>query len=204
MNSNNKRTLWIIVTAVMAIAFLLGGSRLTAFAREQQSRDDRVNRSNMEPVESLDDLSGRPGEFEFYGKIEAITETTWTVAGQALTILPGTELKGIFEVGDFVKVHAYPIQDGLAAREIEFAGAVVTETPGADDNSNESIDDNGNSSFDDGNGNSNSDDSNGNSSFDDDNGNEDNGNGNDDGDDDNGNGNDDNGNGDDNDDDDDD
>ncbi len=154
MNSNSKRTLWIIVTAVMAIAFLLGGSRLTAFARETEAGDDRVNRGSMEPVESLDELSGRPGEFEFYGKIEAITETTWTVAGQTLTILPGTELKGLFEVGDFVKVHAYPFQDGLAAREIEFAGAVATETPAADDNSNESIDDNGNSAFDDGNSNS--------------------------------------------------
>lgn len=182
MNSNSKRTLWIIVTAVMAIAFLLGGSRLTAFARETEAGDDRVNRGSMEPVESLDELSGRPGEFEFYGKIEAITETTWTVAGQTLTILPGTELKGLFEVGDFVKVHAYPFQDGLAAREIEFAGAVATRTPAADDNSNKSIDDNGNSAFDDGNSNSsnddNSNDANGNSADDNGNSNDDNGNGN--------------------------
>ena len=179
MNTNNKRTLWIILTAVMAFAFLVGGSRLTAFAREMEASDDRVNASNMEPVESRDDLSSRPGEFEFYGKIEAITETTWTVAGQVLSILPSTEIKGQLVVGDFVKVHAYPFQDGLAARAIEIAGAVVTETPNAEDNSNESLDDNGNEASDD-NSNSQPGDDNNSNGDDDSNSNDDDSNSNDD------------------------
>lgn len=61
-------------------------------------------------------------EIEFYGKLEAKNGNTWVVAGQTITILPQTEIKGNLVVGDLVKVHAWRQADGsLLTREIEKA-----------------------------------------------------------------------------------
>jgi Domain of unknown function (DUF5666) len=128
------------------------------------------------------------GETEITGTITSITPESWTVDGTEFKVLPQTEVKGAFVVGDVVKVHLFTAADGsLAAREVEYA-----ETGVANDNSNDNgaiEDDNGNlndndsQEIEDGNGNMNGND---NAEIEDDNGNT-NGNGNAEIDDDNGN-----------------
>lgn len=59
-------------------------------------------------------------ELEFIGVVEAMGETSWTVAGQAILVTPETEIKDLIAAGDLVKVHAFLSETGeLTAREIE-------------------------------------------------------------------------------------
>lgn len=62
-------------------------------------------------------------EIEFYGVVEEITDELWTIEGFELVINPWTEIKGLIQVGDLVKVHAtFGDGDTLIAREIELPG----------------------------------------------------------------------------------
>jgi hypothetical protein len=59
-------------------------------------------------------------EFEFVGRIDAMDSLEWTIADRLVVILPMTEIEGVLNLGDLVKVHAFLNSDGeLAAREIE-------------------------------------------------------------------------------------
>lgn len=61
-------------------------------------------------------------EIEFFGMVESITDGVWRVDGRDLMVTPQTEIKGLIEVGDLVKVHAFAGEgDMLIAREIEKA-----------------------------------------------------------------------------------
>lgn len=65
-------------------------------------------------------------EIEFYGVVEAITPTSWTVSGQQFGVNAQTEIKNVIAVGDRVKVHLIVNNDNsLTAREIELAFTVV-------------------------------------------------------------------------------
>src|SRR5690606_41500633 len=71
-----------------------------------------------------DDDGGRDpaGEREFFGTVEAMNGSVWTVSGQQVTIGSGTEIKGNITNGSQGKVHATLQADGtLLAREIELA-----------------------------------------------------------------------------------
>jgi hypothetical protein len=59
-------------------------------------------------------------EIEFRGIVEQISPETWVVAGRALLLIPGSEIKGQIAVGDRVKVHAFQDADGnWILREVE-------------------------------------------------------------------------------------
>lgn len=59
-------------------------------------------------------------ELEFVGIVDSTGATVWMISGRPVVILPMTEIKGLIEVGDLVKVHAFLNENGeLAAREIE-------------------------------------------------------------------------------------
>lgn len=93
------------------------------------------------------------GEQEITGTVEILESSRWVVAGLQITINPQTEIKGMIQVGDLVKVHASPGLDGiLIAREIEPALAATSDdnSPGSgndntgNQNENEGFDDRGN------------------------------------------------------------
>jgi hypothetical protein len=112
-------------------------------------------------------------ETEITGTITSITPESWTVDGTEFSVLPQTEVKGAFVVGDVVKVHLFSAADGsLTAREIEYAQAGVVDDNGNDngviDDDNGNVNDNANGEIDDDNGNVND---NANGEIDDDNGN---------------------------------
>jgi hypothetical protein len=86
---------------------------------------------------------------EISGTITSITPESWTVDGTEFSVLPQTEVKGAFVVGDVVQVHLFTASDGtLTASEIEFAETGVANDNGndngeiEDDNSNANSNDN--------------------------------------------------------------
>jgi len=174
MKHTTKRITLIVLTALMAFGFLVGGARITAFAREAESFDRP----------SSDDTASQPGEVEVFGTVQAIGLTSVTIDGREYQLLASTEFKGQIQVGDMVKLHVFPTADGFAVREIELSlGDDNANDNGDDDDANDNGDDNGNDNGDD-NSNDNGDD-NSNDNGDDDNGNDnDDDNGNDNGDDD--------------------
>lgn len=69
-----------------------------------------------------DEFNQDGDEIEFFGAVESITDSVWRVDGRDLMITPETEIKGLIDVGDLVKVHAFAGEgDMLIAREIEKA-----------------------------------------------------------------------------------
>jgi hypothetical protein len=69
------------------------------------------------------DLFAVGSEVEFYGVVEEINPTMWTIGSFEVAVNPGTEIKGLIQVSDLVKVHAtFGDGDTLIAREIELAG----------------------------------------------------------------------------------
>ncbi len=94
------------------------------------------------------------GEIEFTGKVESISPAAWVVDGRIIQIAPGTEIKGVINLGDLVKVHALLTEDGsLVAREIELAPADEAEfnqnenanqNENENDNQNENLNENEN------------------------------------------------------------
>ncbi len=59
---------------------------------------------------------------ELTGAIDAMAADFWTVGGKAVSIRPGTDIKGSFALGDNVKVQADIPEDGvLEAQEIDAA-----------------------------------------------------------------------------------
>lgn len=86
------------------------------------------------------------GEIEFTGKVESIAPEAWIVDGRTIQIAPGTEIKGVINVGDTVKVHAIMADDGsLIAREIELAGMDDEDDPfNQNENANQNKNENDN------------------------------------------------------------
>jgi hypothetical protein len=162
MNATSKRITLIILTALLAFGFLVGGARFTAFAREAESFS----------YDSSADTSQQPGEVEVYGTVEAVGLTSITIDGREYQLMAGTEFKDQVQVGDFVKLHVFPTANGLAVREIELSqGDGDSANDNGDDNSNDNDDDNSNDNGDDDssdNRNDNDDDENGNDNGDDD------------------------------------
>jgi hypothetical protein len=75
-------------------------------------------------IEREQDDDGRSGDdgrdVEFYGTVQAMNDTIWTIAGRDVTISPRTELEGNILLGSQVKVEAWLQADGtLLAHEIE-------------------------------------------------------------------------------------
>lgn len=130
---------------------------LSRYARALTSMLDSVPedvRVQMQRVIESAQPQGTPAvkvtEVEFEGFVENIVTGAWKIAGKTVFIHTQTEVKGSFQVGDYVKVHAFINGDGdLVAREIERAQQ--------EENAN-SNDDNDNSSNDNGNGNLNAND----------------------------------------------
>jgi uncharacterized membrane protein YgcG len=127
-------------------------------------------------------------ETEITGTITSITPESWTVDGTEFSVVPQTEVKDAFVVGDVVKVHLFTAADGsLTAREVEYAQANIANDNSNDngeiDDDNDTANSNDNSEIDGDNDNANSNDngeidgdngnanSNDNSEIDDDNGN---------------------------------
>lgn len=79
-----------------------------------------LNAMVIEPSSS--DLFVIGSEVEFFGVVAEITPTMWTIGSFEVAVHPGTEIKGLIQVGDLVKVHAAIGEGGsLSAREIELA-----------------------------------------------------------------------------------
>jgi hypothetical protein len=140
MNATSKRITLIILTALLAFGFLVGGARFTAFAREAESFS----------YDSSADTSQQPGEVEVYGTVEAVGLTSITIDGREYQLMAGTEFKDQVQVGDFVKLHVFPTANGLAVREIELSqGDGDSANDNGDDSSNDNGDDNSNDNGDD-------------------------------------------------------
>ena len=98
-------------------------------------------RPQMERALSLSS-SGRAveGLVEFTGVVESQAPESWVVGGQAVLILPSTEIHGTIVVGDLVEVHAVMADDGsLTAIEIKLESA---DDDNANDNSNDNLNEN--------------------------------------------------------------
>jgi hypothetical protein len=94
-------------------------------AREIEPARDGDHQGGIEPTIAVTPQS----EKEFTGTVEAMTGSTWTVAGRLVTISTQTEIKGAIQVGDNVKVHAILAGDGsLVAREIELVATLQPQT----------------------------------------------------------------------------
>lgn len=65
----------------------------------------------------------QPGnEQEFTGALTAVSGDVWTIGGVEVRVTSATEVKGTFQIGDVLKVHATAGTDGvLVAREVELA-----------------------------------------------------------------------------------
>lgn len=126
MNRIFRFLLPVFVLAALALS-LVG----VAFARELTGEDPRPAAGDR----------AFSGEMEFYGTLEAVEGTAWTVDGVVFTVSPQTEIKGAPAMGSFVKVHASLNAAGLlAAREIESAAPGQARM---DDNSNDNSNDDG-------------------------------------------------------------
>lgn len=90
------------------------------------------------------DASSFSDEIEFTGMVEAINPDLWVVAGQTLTLIAASEIKGTIVVGDLVKVHALQDANGaLVLREVKLAtGDDLNEN--SNGNANGNANDNGN------------------------------------------------------------
>jgi len=111
-------------------------------------------------------------EMEFSGTIESINPEAWTIEGLTVEVVPQSEIKGIFNPGDLVKVHVWVNADGtLTIREVEhFTPGIegnANDTDDLDDDDNGNMNTNDNDDDDDDNGNMNANDN----DDDDDNGN---------------------------------
>lgn len=195
MTTKTSKFTTIVITSLFVLLLFVAGARvINASAAQAELSDDRGSSTGTAP--KLDDRQN--SAVEFFGTIQAIEGSTWTISGQVVTFQPGSEIKGSLAVGDLVKVHAFRAADGsLVLREISTSLGAFSSNGNANSNgsfddqsgngnANLNGDDNGNGS-DDGNANLNSNDDNGNGSDDgntnlnsnDDNGNDDQGNVND-------------------------
>ena len=192
---------FLVGDTVKVEAQVAADGAVTAKSVESPLADDLAESatSTPEPAATETSVVFDDNSNEAVGAVEAITDTSITIAGQTYTFAPGAEIKGTIEVGTIVKLHFVTNADGtLSVSEVEMANPTEAGNGnGSDDNSN-GTNANGNSSNDnsddtnvnDNSSNDNSSDDNSNANSNDDNGNDDNGNddnGNDD------NGNDDNG-----------
>ena len=113
MKSNTVRFLSLVAVAAMGLA----ACAPLAAAPETQSAESPAE--TVAPVVETEAPTSE-AEIELTGSIERMTPTAMTLNGKVVAILPATELKGTFGVGDLVKAHATLQADGsLAAREIE-------------------------------------------------------------------------------------
>jgi len=113
MKSNTVRFLSLVAVTAMGLA----ACAPLAAAPETQSAESPAE--TVAPVVETE-APASEAEIELTGSIERMTPTAWTLNGKVVAILPATELKGTFGVGDLVKAHATLQADGsLAAREIE-------------------------------------------------------------------------------------
>ena len=207
----NGQTITVDLSAMQDGSFLVGDTvkveaqvaadgAVTAKSVEFPSADDLAEAatSTPEPAATETSVVFDDNSNEAVGAVEAIDDTSITIAGQTYTFALGAEIKGIIDVGTIVKLHFVTNADGtLSVSEVEMANpAEGGNDNGSDDNSNgtnandnssndnsndTNVNDNSsndNSSDDNSNVNSNDndqDDDNGNANSNDDNGNDDNG-----------------------------
>jgi hypothetical protein len=208
----NGQTITVDASTMQDGSFLVGDTikveaevaadgAVTAKSVESPSAGDLAESttSTPEPAATETSVVFDDNSNEAVGTVEAITDTSITIAGQTYTFAPGAEIKGAIEVGTIVKLHFVTNADGtLSVSEVEIANPTEAgSNNGTDDNSNgtnvndnssndnsddTNVNDNSsNDNSDDDNSNVNSndddqDDDNGNANSNDDNGNDDNGN----------------------------
>jgi hypothetical protein len=118
-------------------AFL--GDSGEVFAREIEPAEDSDDSDSDEDDASDDEmteLEENGHEIEFVGLVESMGDTMWMIAGREVIVNPSTEVKGPFENGTLVKVHAAFFEgEGLVAREIELAQADDLDDDDLDDDS---------------------------------------------------------------------
>ena len=113
MKTGNARFLSLIMLAAIALAACAPGGATP------QAESSPIPVATLAPIETVNSAA-QDGQIELTGMIESMSPVAWTLNGQVLAILPTTELKGDFLVGDLVKAHASVQADGsLAARQIE-------------------------------------------------------------------------------------
>jgi hypothetical protein len=80
---------------------------------------------------------------EAVGTVDAITDTSITIAGQTYTFAPGAEIKGTITAGASVKLHFVTNADGtLSVREVEIADPTqIEDNHSGDDGSNHDVND---------------------------------------------------------------
>jgi uncharacterized membrane protein YgcG len=113
MKGNTARFLSLVAVAAMG----LGACVPLAAAPETQSAESPVETAS--PVVETE-APTTEAQLELTGTVEQIAPGAWTVNGKVLAILPATQIRGSFRVGDMVKAHAAVQADGsLAALEID-------------------------------------------------------------------------------------
>jgi hypothetical protein len=125
MEKNKMKKMYITrIMGIMALAAMTLAACAPATSSSAETTDSLPQTvapvETTAPVETAtSDVAGTE-EIELIGTIESMSPTAWTLNGQILAILPTTEIKGSFLVGDLVKAHAAVQADNsLAAREIE-------------------------------------------------------------------------------------
>ncbi|NIM94900.1 MAG: hypothetical protein GTO18_14460 [Anaerolineales bacterium] len=109
-------------------AFISDDGSLTAREIELPSDDERENEVHQDEV-------------EFTGLVDAMGESSWTIAGRIVSITEWTEIKDEIKLGDLVKVEAFEDEDGLIAKEIEFAEDDMDDSDDIDDHEDDDVDD---------------------------------------------------------------
>ena len=96
----NKFAFVTIVALFALMLSLLGAKVFRASAQEIQFGGNPLTSSSSVKA-------GEGSQVEFSGMIEAMNAQSWTIGAQVVTIQTGTEIKGMFAIGDQVKVHAF-------------------------------------------------------------------------------------------------
>lgn len=124
---------------------------VTAQRVETQSAKDIVEMSTSAPTAAPTSAPTQAPGFdgnnanEAVGTVDAITDTSITIAGQTYTFAPGAEIKGTITAGASVKIHFVTNADGtLSVREVEIAAPTEMEdnhSNVSDDGSNHDVND---------------------------------------------------------------
>jgi hypothetical protein len=113
------------------------------------SAQDAVEMSTSAPEDVPTSAAAQAPKFddnnanEAVGTVDAITDTSITIAGQTYTFVPGAEIKGTITAGASVKLHFVTNADGtLSVREVEIADPTqIEDNHSGNDGSNHDVND---------------------------------------------------------------
>lgn len=95
---------------------------------ERQRLESEFEAERLEEVRSLN-AQGRLAEIEFKGRVEAITQLSWRIAGLVVQLSPQTQIEGPVQVGALAEVHGRLQADGSVLAEAIHIQVFENEMP---------------------------------------------------------------------------